>query len=103
MYVCMYVCMYIYTSASVLVMKISFFLHMIYYYSEHNNNKVSGHCVKVGPYLGGATRVVMQPWRSPTQFVRFHICRSEPKTHTKFYFHSVTSCNLLTKQKIQSK
>ncbi|KAF5813091.1 hypothetical protein HanRHA438_Chr00c32g0855141 [Helianthus annuus] len=23
----------------------------------------------------------MQPWRSPTHFVRFHICRSEPKNN----------------------
>ncbi|KAJ0934261.1 hypothetical protein HanRHA438_Chr03g0105401 [Helianthus annuus] len=33
----------------------------------------------------------MQPWRSPTHFVRFHICRSEPKKKrfvVKFYSHS---------------
>ncbi|KAJ0606816.1 hypothetical protein HanRHA438_Chr03g0104511 [Helianthus annuus] len=30
----------------------------------------------------------MQPCRSPTHFIRFHICRSEPNKHSKFYFHS---------------
>ncbi|MFS7996092.1 hypothetical protein Hanom_Chr12g01125771 [Helianthus anomalus] len=35
----------------------------------------------MGPYLGGATRVVVQPWRCPTHFVRVHICRSEPRKH----------------------
>ncbi|KAJ0599261.1 hypothetical protein HanIR_Chr03g0102871 [Helianthus annuus] len=30
----------------------------------------------------------MQPCQCPIHFVCFHICRSEPKTHTKFYFHS---------------
>ncbi|KAF5813060.1 hypothetical protein HanXRQr2_Chr03g0093841 [Helianthus annuus] len=33
----------------------------------------------MGAYLGGATRVVVQPWRCLTRFVRFLICRSEPK------------------------
>ncbi|MFS7917621.1 hypothetical protein Hanom_Chr03g00191261 [Helianthus anomalus] len=41
----------------------------------------------LGPYLGGATRVVMQPCRSPIHFIRFHLCRSEPKKK-KTYFHS---------------
>ncbi|KAF5813017.1 hypothetical protein HanRHA438_Chr03g0104471 [Helianthus annuus] len=30
----------------------------------------------------------MQPCRSPIHFIRFHICRSEPIEHSKFYFHS---------------
>ncbi|MFS7996103.1 hypothetical protein Hanom_Chr12g01125991 [Helianthus anomalus] len=46
----------------------------------------------MGPYLGGTTRVVVQPWRCLTRFVRFLICRSEPKKKTQFvleyYYHS---------------
>ncbi|MFS7917613.1 hypothetical protein Hanom_Chr03g00191181 [Helianthus anomalus] len=30
----------------------------------------------------------MLPCRSPTYFIRFHICRSEPNKHSKIYFHS---------------
>ncbi|MFS7996099.1 hypothetical protein Hanom_Chr12g01125861 [Helianthus anomalus] len=45
----------------------------------------------MGTYLGGATRVVVQPWRCLTRFVRFLICRSEPKKTQfvlKYYSHS---------------
>ncbi|KAF5813056.1 hypothetical protein HanXRQr2_Chr03g0093761 [Helianthus annuus] len=53
-----------------------------------------GHVVShgnLGLYLGGATRVVVQPWRCLTHFVRFHICRSEPKNALfvlEYYFDS---------------
>ncbi|KAF5813016.1 hypothetical protein HanRHA438_Chr03g0104391 [Helianthus annuus] len=40
-----------------------------------------------GPVSWRGNTVVMQPCRSPIHFIRFHICRSEPKKK-ETYFHS---------------